>query len=93
MLAILLVGVIVESCREARRRERTANDVPIPPSLARPVVVASLPTGWQKVRNRSDGNRCARVYEFRWEDAGVAWRLSPSCTLKTALDYCYSNRV
>jgi len=93
VLAACIVGVVLEACREAKRREFAAAGRPAPPGLHMPVLVLILPKGWATTQARVAvvAQPRARAYEFRWAAGrGVAFKRSPTLTITQALDHAYS---
>ncbi len=88
VLEALIAGVILEACREVRRRELAASGAAVPAGLQRPVLVACLPTGWRDVCPRDD-RVSARVWRLSWTPTGARYERSPALTVHSALGHVY----
>jgi hypothetical protein len=90
VLSACILGVVLETAREAKRRAYLSGSRPVPADLATPLLFLTLPRAWEKMRCdlASVAAPSSRVYSFVWSDlCGVMFKRSPLLTVPGALSH------
>ena len=90
VLSACVLGVILETAREAKRRAYLSDGRPVPADLVTPLLLLTLPRAWEKKRCdlASVAAPSSRVYWFAWSDlCGVMYKRSPLLTVPRALSH------